>query len=140
MLSLALTLAASGCAGRSAREADRPFTAGLAAVESLAVVAQPTPQSHVQVIARGTLPDACTRLHGERRERRGHRIEVTLTTRRESGAICAQVLQPFSKTIVISVADLFPGLYTLHVNGVSEIFDVLPHDDLHPDLHRRELD
>jgi hypothetical protein len=139
-LLLLLALAASDCAGRRAREADRPFTAGLASVESLAVAVQPLGSSHVKVIARGTLPDACTRIDAERRERWGSRIQVTLTTRRESGALCAQVLKPFTKTILIPVAELHPGLYTLEVNGVSRVFDVAHDPELHDDIHRREPD
>src|SRR5262245_36866840 len=129
-----------GACAASSREADRPYSRGLASVESLAVVSDPTPQSHIRVIARGTLPDACTRLHGEERERRGHRVEVTLTTRREAGALCPEAPQTFTKPLVIPIAELFPGLYTLDVNGVRESFEVLPHDQLHEDLHERELE
>lgn len=129
----------AGCAARS-READRPYSAGVASVESLAVLSGPTPQSHVRVVARGTLPDACTRLDGEERVRHGHRVEVTLTTRREAGALCPEAPKPFTKTLVIPVSELFPGLYSLDVNGVRESFEVLPHDQLHQDLHERVVD
>lgn len=128
-----------GACAVSSREADRPYSSGLASVESLAVVSDPTPQSHVRVVARGTLPDACTRLHGEEFDRHGHRVEVTLTTRREAGALCPEAPQPFTKTLVIPIAELFPGLYTLDVNGVRESFEVLPHDQLHQGLHEREI-
>ena len=129
LLMLLLTLAASGCAGRGEREADRPFTGGLARVESLSLVPVPGSAPQLRVIARGTLPDACTRIDGEEHERRGRRIAVTLTTRRESDASCATQARPFAKTIVIPVTGLLPGLYTLEVNGVSQMLDVSHADD-----------
>ena len=132
-VSLALILAGGGCESQSSREADRPYTGGLARVTSLSLVPGPRQSTHVQVIARGELPDPCTRIDSERHERFGQRIEVTLTTRRESGAMCAQMIQPFSRTLVIPIADLPDGAYTIDVNGVSRIFDV-HHDFRRPDL------
>ncbi len=123
-LAWTLSLLLLGCSGQSAREADRAYTAGRASVESLVVTPKPGRPSHVEVIARGYLPDSCTRIDSEQRERFGQRIQVTLTTRREAGAICAQVLQPFTRTILIPLADLPDGLYTVEVNGVSRAFDV----------------
>jgi hypothetical protein len=135
---LLLSLAAAACAGRAAREADRPFTGGLARVESLAVVARPADSDPLRVIARGTLPDACTRIDGEERQRRGRYLTVTLTTRRESDARCPEEPTSFSRTIVIPLAELHPGLYTLDVNGVRELIDVT-HPGPYPE-YRYELD
>ena len=139
-LGMALLGVLVACGAARSREADRPYTGGLARVESLAAVSATSPRSVVRVVARGTLPDACTRLHGEERERRGHRLQITLTTRREAGATCVEAPRPFTRTLVIPVAELYPGLYTLDVNGVRETFEVLPHDQLHEELHHRELD
>jgi len=87
----------------------------------------------LRAVARGHLPDSCTRIYAERRDRRGRRIQVILETRRESGARCVDGPQPFSRSIVVSTLELHPGLYTLEVNGVSELFDLPATRELRPD-------
>lgn len=142
MQRLAVTLGAllllGSCAGDRAREADRPFLQGRARVERLEVSPLLPTRVQPRVVVHGTLPDACTELGREDLRRRGRRIHVTLSTRRESGAVCAQVVRPFSRTLLLP-ADLSPGFYTLEVNGVEAIFEVPGRPEL-PDDRRHPLD
>jgi hypothetical protein len=103
---------------------DRPYTGGLASVERVEVVRDPPGRRPVRLLASGTLPDACTRLDALRRTRQGQRIELRLTTRRESGEACAPVVRPFARPIVLMVDGLSSGLYVVSVNGVEAVVEV----------------
>ena len=78
----------------------------------------------------GQLPDTCTELDRSRQERLGSGIDVTLTTRRESGPSCAAEPRPFERRILLDVAGLPPGLYFVSVNGVQGSFQIF--EDLDP--------
>lgn len=137
----ALCCLALGCAG-AAREADRPFQEAPARVESLEILLQADPRPVLRAVARGTLADSCTRLERESRERRGSRIQVTLTTRRESRSGCIAEPRPFARTLVLSTSVLPAGLYTLEVNGLTAVFDLPRRPDLDPveDVREPDLD
>jgi len=110
---------ACGVAAQRAREADRAHTAGRAAVETVEVVSHPGLTDQAVIRVTGTLPDACTRIDDVERRRFGGTFEVTLRTRRPAGAICAQVVTPFERSIVLDFAGLSRGLYTADVHGVT---------------------
>ncbi len=72
-------------------------------------------QVPVEVLVKGSLPDACTELHDLVQERLGHIIEVRLQTRRPQGAVCATVVRPFR--FYFSLEGTYaPGAYTLKLN------------------------
>ena len=133
----ALLCFALGCAG-AAREADRPFQEAPAALEGLEILPHKDPRPLVRIRVRGTLADSCTSLEREARERRGQRIRITLSTRRESRSGCVPEPRPFRRTLVLATGHLPAGLYTVEVNGLSAVFDlpVLPGVD--PALQQRE--
>jgi hypothetical protein len=112
-----LAALAAGCAGDAAREADRPYTAGMAAVErvKVEVVSHEPPRLRVDVA--GTLPDACTEIERVDERRMGSRIEIRLPTRRPFGAGCDAEPTPFSRSIPLAVAGDF-DFYVVDVNGV----------------------
>lgn len=115
---------AFACAGTRAPEADRAFQAGLAPVERIEVQAFRERPVSVHVRVYGQLPDSCTELDRSRQERLGSGIDVTLTTRRESGPSCVAEPRPFQRQILLDVAGLPPGLYLVSVNGVRGSFQI----------------
>jgi len=130
-------LVALGCAGTRAMEEDRAYQAGLARVERISVREQRLRPVTVAVTAYGELPDPCTTLDRVRQERRGSGIEITLTTRRDSGATCAATPKPFIKTIQLMVDGFAPGIYFVTVNGVEGSFQVFD-DPGAPDRFQRD--
>ena len=75
----------------------------------------------VEVLIKGTLPDACATLNAPEQERTGHLVRLTLTMRQPSGALCAQVVRPFR--FYLPLAGAFEaGHYTLRVNGTAYPF------------------
>lgn len=80
-------------------------------------------QVPVDVLVKGSLPDACTELHDATQERFGHIIEVKLQTRRPQGAVCATVIRPFR--FYMKLQGLYgPGSYTLKLNDKIIPFSV----------------
>ncbi len=124
-MAVAALVLVAGCRGYREREADRPYTAGIARVERVDVSSPTGFSTSARITATGFLPDACTEIHRVDRERFASRIQLTITTRRESGATCPPALVPFQRSITVSAYDLPPGLYTVTVNGVSATFDVV---------------
>lgn len=113
-----------GCLADRAREADRPYTAGLAQVESVEVEVRSASPAAAWVWVRGHLPDPCTALDTPDVRRSGSFFRVVLSTRRPFGATCAQLLTPFEKRIRLDVNDEGSGAYVVTVNGVSQSFAV----------------
>lgn len=130
-------LVALGCSGLRAMEEDRAYQAGVAKVARIDVREQRLRPITVSVTAYGELPDACTELDRVRQDRRGAGIDVTLTTRRESGAACAEAPQPFIKTIQLLIDGFTPGLYFVTVNGVQGTFQVYDDPGM-PDRFERD--
>jgi hypothetical protein len=127
-LALAIALFAAGCAGRDPIKADRAYQAGLAAVSRIEVDSQRVKPFTVRVTVHGDLPDPCTEIDRVRQEQVSGGIEVTVTTRRESGALCAAVVKPYETTLMLTTHGMMPGLYFVTVNGVRETFQL--HEDL----------
>jgi inhibitor of cysteine peptidase len=132
---LAAALAAcflAGCAGKSAMEQDRAYQLGLARVERIDVKVMRRPVTvHVNVY--GTLPDSCTEIEGTEQQRLGSGFDVTLATRRESRSGCVATPRPFEKRILLDVAFLPSGAYSVNVNGVQGSFQILEDLDLRRD-------
>lgn len=80
-------------------------------------------QVPVEVLVKGSLPDACTELHEVDQERFGHIVEVRLQTRRPQGALCATVVRPFRYYFRLE-GMYAPGAYTLKLNEKIVPFDV----------------
>jgi inhibitor of cysteine peptidase len=131
-------LLALACAGTRQIEADRPYQAGIARVERILVRSSRKPPISVHVEAEGVLPDGCTEIHRVRQERSLSGVTVTLTTRRESSAVCAAEARSFRRSLRLDVSGLAPGLYFVEVNGIRDTFQI--HEDLGaPDRFDRPL-
>ena len=80
-------------------------------------------QVPVDVLVKGSLPDACTELHDVKQERFGHIIQVRLETRRPQGAVCATVIRPFR--FYFKLDGMYgPGSYNLKINGKNVPFSI----------------
>jgi inhibitor of cysteine peptidase len=123
----AVAIAASiavACAGMRGMEADRAYQLGLAQVERIDVRVMQRPIAvHVDVY--GMLPDTCTKIEGSDQQRFGSGFDVTLATRRESREGCVEKPRPFEKRIMLQVANLPSGLYSVTVNGVQGSFQIV---------------
>lgn len=135
-LALLLPGLLAACAGDAAREADRAYTAGVARVERIEVDLVSTRPPRLRVAVQGLLPDACTELDPPRIRSLGARIEITLETRRPSGASCAPQESPFSRSIPLMLGGGF-RYYVVDVNGVSGSVALPPDRDLLPFDARR---
>jgi inhibitor of cysteine peptidase len=99
-------------------------TIGLAPVEEIEIVILESSSVQVQVIARGNLPDPCTKISEVLQEREGDTFFITIKTYRSPG-FCIQVIAPFEEIIPLEVYGLPAGTYTVDVNGVQVTFDLL---------------
>ena len=108
---------------------ERPVTtvavvAGKARVESIEILILESFPVQVMVLARGNLPDGCTRID---RIEKGRDVEkrilwVEMTTARPRDALCTQALVPFEENIALDVLGLPASTYTVDVNGVTGTF------------------
>jgi hypothetical protein len=125
LLLLSLLASVLGCFGARAREADRPYTGGLANVESVEVDVRGTSPAAAWARVRGQVPDRCTLLDSPDVRRSGSFFDVVLTTRRPFGASCSPESTSFEKRIRLDVDPGRTGAYVVTVNGVSQSFAVI---------------
>ncbi len=78
-----------------------------------------------RVIAKGSLPDSCTRIAEIETLSGPQGFDITVRTARPANAACAQVITPFEETIPLDIHGFAAGNYTVTVNGVSETFELL---------------
>jgi len=104
-----------------AEEAEEPETRQ-ADVESIEVLILESFPVQVNVIASGTLPDACTTLNEPAPRQEGNTFVVNLTATRLPEEVCSQAIVPFDKVIQLDVEGLSAGTYTVSVNGVTGTF------------------
>lgn len=72
-------------------------------------------QVPVEVLVKGSLPDACTELHEVDQTRSGHIVDLRVEMRRPRRAVCATVVRPYR--FYVKLDGLYgPGSYTLKVN------------------------
>lgn len=104
----------------------RPATlSGNADVQSVEIQILESYPLQVNAIARGQLPDSgCTTIAGVSQTRSGNTFIVTVTTRSDPNALCAQMLTPFEYTVPLEVGSLLPARYIVRVNGVEAAFDL----------------
>ena len=69
----------------------------------------------VEVLVKGSFPDACTELHDLEQDRTGHIVNATLEIRKPQGAVCAAVLRPYRFYFMLP-GEYGPGHYTLKLN------------------------
>lgn len=93
-----------------------------ARVESISIAVTKSLPAQVTVVAKGMLPDSCTRIGDITQSRQGNQFIVAITAVRPAEAFCAQALVPFEEKIPLNVAGLQAGEYVVTVNGISDAF------------------
>ena len=126
---MALSALLGACAGDVAREADRAYTAGVARVLRIEVTLVSTRPPRLRVAVEGIVADACTEIDPPRIRPLGARIEISLETRRASGASCPPGEARFTRSIPVMLGGEF-RLYVVDVNGVSGSIALPPEWDL----------
>jgi len=91
-------------------------------VESIQIVIQESFPVQVEVVARGALPDDCTRVDQVQVERAGNDFQLTITTTHDTATSCNEVSVPFEEVIPLDVLGLDAGRYTVRVNGMTGSF------------------
>jgi inhibitor of cysteine peptidase len=95
---------------------------GQAVVESVDILILESFPVQVRAIAKGYHPDPCTKTKEITQKREGNTFEVTITTERDGGQACIQVISPFEENLALDVVGLDAGTYTVTINGVSAQF------------------
>ena len=100
--------------------------ASLADVQSVEIQILESDPVQVNAIARGYLPDAgCTTIADVSQTRNGNTFTVTVKTKSDPNALCAQALTPFENVISLDVSSLLPANYIVIINGVQASFELL---------------
>lgn len=111
---------------------------GQAQVESVDVLIMESFPVQVSVVARGELPDVCTRIDEIISQQSGDTFRIAITTFRQPDEMCAQVTAPFEQAVSLDVAGLPAGTYNVSVNGVPATFtldvDNFMPEDVAPDV------
>lgn len=97
---------------------------GEAVVENIEILILESFPVQVHVVARGYVPDGCTRIDKISQNRKEKLFEVKITTRRPKDAACILVIQEFEEVVPLDVLDLSAGLYTVDVNGIRDSFEL----------------
>ncbi len=120
---LALVLALGTCGqGQSVPSGPQmEVIRGQATVEGVEVLTDPSDPRKAEVIARGYLADACTRIDSVQvSPGRGDLIvSVTITTVRPAELTCIQVTKPFAQRIAVDLPAGHQGPRFVEVNGVT---------------------
>lgn len=77
----------------------------------------------VEVLIKGSFPDACAELHDVSQVRRGRMVDVTLQMRRATGSVCAAVLRPYRFYLQLE-GEYEPGAYTMTLNSKPHSFEI----------------
>lgn len=77
----------------------------------------------VELLIKGAFPDACSELHDVEQQRTGNLVDITLTMRRQRGAVCASVLRPYRFYLTLE-GTYSPGSYRISLNGGSHTFQI----------------
>lgn len=93
-----------------------------AEVNQVDVIVFETDPIQISVDVRGNLSDGCTTLGDTEQAIEGNTITITLFVESPGGVFCTQMLAPYVTSIPIDATTLFPGEYTVVVNGVSSMF------------------
>ena len=111
-----------------------PTVTSAAVVKSIEILLLESFPLQVHAILRGDLPDAgCTTIASVDQVREGNTFKLTLVTTTDPLALCAQVLTPFEKVVLLDVHGLPAGTYTVQASDVQTTFEftvdnILPTD------------
>lgn len=101
-------------------------------IDSLEILTGEQTADQVPVKMRGVFPDACTSLSDILVEQEGNSFNLTVLAVQEQGEACGQVLVPFEETVVLDVAGLDPGSYSVSANERQVSFDLAAEEEVEP--------
>lgn len=87
-----------------------------------------SPAVPVEVLVKGAFPDACSELHSVEQHRTGNLLDITLTMRRQRGAVCASVLRPYRFYLTLE-GRYAPGSYRIQLNESVHTFQIHAPED-----------
>lgn len=88
----------------------------------------PSAAVEVELLIKGAFPDACSELHSVEQQRTGNLLEITLTMRRQRGAVCASVLRPYRFYLTLD-GTYTPGSYRIQLNDGVHTFQIHAPED-----------
>ncbi len=92
-----------------------------AQIESVEVVILESFPVQVQVLIRGSLPNACTLLDQINQANNGASFDIAVSTVRQTDVMCAEQRQPFDQTAALDVVGLPAGTYTVNVSSANTV-------------------
>jgi inhibitor of cysteine peptidase len=111
---------------------DSEFIYRNATVENIQILILESFPVQINVVAKGYLPDGCTKIDQTIKNREGNTFLITITTKRPVDAMCTMAIVPFEEVISLDVYGLEAGDYEVNVNGIMDSF-TLEMDNSFPD-------
>lgn len=107
---------------KAPRDGDATFEllASVGSVEALTGESFPV---EVEIVAKGDFSDSCGVLGSEFVTRSGNHFTIEIPETR-GGEVCAQVVTPWEKKVLLNVLNLEAGVYTVEVNGITTEFEL----------------
>lgn len=124
VLVFALLIVTIGC--KPGDGGDEDMEIRLAPIHGVRVNIAESYPPQVFVFMKGGLPDACTTLHKASIEHHDNTIDITVSTKRLKGKMCAQIYSYFEENVALG-SDFASGeIYTANVNEYKPIAFALP--------------
>jgi hypothetical protein len=116
----ALLVASAGCQGDTG---EQEVEIKLAPIHDAHISINMSLPEQIFVDIKGGLADSCTTFHDLETERIDNTINITVTTERPNGAICAQVYSYFKKNVALGSDFISGETYIVNVNDVTISFE-----------------
>jgi hypothetical protein len=128
LLSIGLSLAACGGDIPARDQLNQKAASTDEQVGTLAIVDSVSVEemsAHSYALVNGNYPDACTKISDVQQLLEGNSFNITLYTAAPADLMCAQMISPFTVSILLEVGGIGPGEYTINVNdSVSTTFTI----------------
>ncbi len=95
-----------------------------AVIESLEIVADDQAAGEITVKLRGVLPNGCAQINDVVSERDGNSFTVAVSTIQQPDEVCTQALVPFEEMVVLDVAGLDAGTYSVTADERQVSFEL----------------
>jgi len=92
-----------------------------AAIESVEIMIMESFPVQVNVVISGTLPDSCSAINQVNQARNGDMFVIAVGTVHQTGVMCAEQTQPFKESVLLDVAGLPAGSYTVTATGSNSV-------------------
>jgi len=98
-----------------------PEVVGVARLASMDIQVSGSQPVRATVIAKGNLPDGCTKIGpvNQRRDVEANKLWMEITLVRTGDDVCTEALVPFEESFELDLSNLPAGEYTVDVNGIE---------------------